>query len=173
MDRDVFKSHAETLRMSSFRIILAIKGGYWKAFSDILVDCSDAFQSTRTDGAFTGTSPDIYCWPAPGFEKRAHNGERYVCKLLCGMQGRIDATRMFNGRLFALLLVKANMARALWDRQVIIYHNGPCAQTDSSLSEILISIKRAKDSNAQEPPVGYAIIGWHVDDGTGIACDVG
>ena len=66
MDRDVFKSHAETLRMSSFRIILAIKGGYWKAFCDILVDCSDAFQATRTDGAFAGTSPDIYCWSAPG-----------------------------------------------------------------------------------------------------------
>ena len=83
MDRDVFKAHAETLRMSSFRIILAIKAGYWKAFCPILIDCSDAFQATRTDGEFTGTSPDIYCGPAPGFEKRAKNGERYACKLLC------------------------------------------------------------------------------------------
>ena len=173
MDRDVFKSHAETLRMSSFRIIMALKGGYWKAFCDILLDCSDAFQATRTDGEFEGSMPDVYCWPAPGFEKTATNGERYVCKLNCGMQGRIDATRMFNGRLFALLLVKANMARALWDRQVIIYHNGPLAQTDKSLSEILLSIKHAKDAPAQQPPVGYAVLGWHVDDGTGLACDVG
>ena len=173
MDRDVFKSHAETLRMSSFRIIMALKGGYWKAFCDILLDCSDAFQATRTDGEFEGSMPDVYCWPAPGFEKHASNGERYVCKLNCGMQGRIDATRMFNGRLFALLLVKANMARALWDRQVIIYHNGPLAQTDKSLTEILLSIKHAKDTPSQQPPIGYAVLGWHVDDGTGVACDVG
>ena len=94
-------------------------------------------------------------------------------KLNCGMQGRIDATRLFNGRLFALLLVKANMARALWDRQVIIFHNGPLAQTHKSLTEILLSIKHAKDSPPQQPPVGYAIFGWHVDNGTAIACDVG
>ena len=173
MDRDVFKSHAETLRMSTFRIILAIKAGYWKAFCDVLLDCSDAFQATRTDGAFEGSTPDLYCWPAPGFEKYASNGERYVCKLNCGMQGRIDATRLFNGRLFALLLVKANMARALWDRQVIIYHNGPMVQTDKNLTEILLGIKHAKDSPSQQPPIGYAIFGWHVDDGTAIACDVG
>ena len=101
----------------------------------MLLDCSDDFQATRTDGAFEGTTPELYCWPAPGFEKHAANGERYVCKLNCGMQGRIDATRLFNVRLFALLLVKANMARALWDRQVIVYHNGPLAQTDKSLTE--------------------------------------
>ena len=65
------------------------------------------------------------------------------------------------------------MARALWDRQVIIYHNGPLTQTGKSLSEILLSIKHAKDSPPQQAPVGYAVFGWHVDDGTGIACDVG
>ena len=70
---------------------------------------------------------------------------------------RIDATRLFNGRLFALLLVKANMARALWDRQVIIYHNGLLAQTDKSLSEILLSIKHAEDSSPQQPLVGYML----------------
>ena len=82
MAQGVFKSHAETLRMSTFRIILAIKAGYWKAFCDVLLDCSDTFQATRTDGAFEGSTPDLYCWPAPGFEKHAPNGERYyVCKL--------------------------------------------------------------------------------------------
>ena len=34
MDRDKFKSHAETLRMSSYKIILACKGGYWDAFAE-------------------------------------------------------------------------------------------------------------------------------------------
>jgi hypothetical protein len=172
MDRDVFKAHAETIRMSSFRIIQAVKAGYWDALCAILVDCSNAFQATRTDGEFDGTSPTIYCWPVSGFEKKTPQGERMVCKLNVGMQGRIDATRMFNSRLFALLLVKAGMARSLWDRQVIIYHNGPLANSDKSLSEILRSIKGAKDTEGQESPIGFAILGWHVDDSLGLACDV-
>ena len=49
MDRDMYKSHAETLRMYSFRIILACKGGYYDFFCAFLLDCSNAFQSTRTD----------------------------------------------------------------------------------------------------------------------------
>ena len=49
MDRSKFKAHAETLRMCSYRSILACKGGYWDAFCEFLLDCSDAFQSTRTD----------------------------------------------------------------------------------------------------------------------------
>ena len=53
------------------------------------------------------------------------------------------------------------------------YHVGPLANSDASLSDILLAIKDAKDSDSQQPPVGYAIIGWHVDDGMGVACTVG
>ena len=52
------------------------------------------------------------------------------------------------------------------------YHNGPLANSDAALSAILTSIRSAKDSSSQEPPVGYAIIGFHVDDGIGVACSV-
>ena len=172
MDRDIYKSHQETLRITTFRIILALKAGYWDAFSPFLLDCSNAFQNTRTDGDFSGTSPTIYCNPAPGFEREV-DGVRMVCKLTVGMQGRIDATSLFNNRLFALLLVKAGIARALWDRQLMIYHHGSTSGTSLPLSELLTKIKTEKDTDAQQQPVGYALIGWHVDDGTGIACSVG
>ena len=69
MDRGVYKAHGETLRMVTFRIILAMKAGYYTYMSAFLLDCSNAFQSTRTDGE-SDCQPDLYCWPAPGFEKR-------------------------------------------------------------------------------------------------------
>ena len=172
MDRGIYRSHQETLRVATFRIILALKAGYWHAFADFLLDCSNAFQNTRTDGVFEGTSPTIYCNPAPGFEKTV-DGIKMVCKLTVGMQGRIDATSLFNNRLFSLLLVKAGITRALWDRQLMIYHTGETVGTDLALSEVLTKIKTEKDTDKQQPPVGYAILGWHVDDGTGLACCVG
>ena len=64
MDREIYKSHAETLRITMFRILLAIKAGYYIYFAGFLADCSDAFQTTRTDG--DNALPDFYCWPAPG-----------------------------------------------------------------------------------------------------------
>ena len=111
MDRGQFKAHAETLRMTSYRIILACKAGYWHAFAEFLLDCSDAFQSTRTDGSSSVSSAPLYCFPAPGFEKKAPNGERMCCKVMVAMQGRIDATRLFNTNLFAILVEKAGMMR--------------------------------------------------------------
>ena len=173
MDRDMYKSHAETLRMSSYRIIAAIKAGYYKALCAALADCSNAFQSTRTDGEFKSeNTPKFYCWPAPGFERRTPSGERMACEVNVYMQGRIDATRQFNSRLMSLLVEKGHMMRTLSDRQVCIYHHGPLVQSDASLSDILKAIKDAPDSKGQEQPVGYAIIGWHVDDGIILACDV-
>ena len=172
MDRDKFKAHQETLRVTTFRIILALKAGYWDAFCDFLIDCSNAFQNTRTDGDFSNVSPTLYCYPPSGFEKSV-NGVKYVCELKVGLQGRIDATAMFNNRLFSLLLVKAGITRALWDRQLMIYHHGSTVGSDLALSKVLTTIKTEKDTDGQLPPVGYAVIGWHVDDGTGLACCVG
>ena len=117
-------------------------------------ECSNAFQSTRTDTS-DANEPELYCWPAPGFEKRSASGERMVCKVLVGMQGRIDATRMFTQRLFKMLSDAGGM-RTLWDAQLCIYHNGPKANTDASLLEKLQAIDGAKDSDPQQPPVGYA-----------------
>ena len=173
MDRDVYKSHAETLRMSSFRIICAIKAGYYMALCAALADCSNAFQSTRTDGEYSSEStPEFYCWPAPGFERRTDNGERMACRVNVYMQGRIDATRGFNTRLMGLLVKHGYMMRCLSDRQVCIYNHGPLGKTDDSLSDILTSIKGATDTKGQDRPVGFAIVGWHVDDGIMLACDV-
>ena len=122
MDREKFKAHAETLRIASYRTILACKGGYWKAFCEFLLDCSDAFQSTRTDDVPEEQQTPLYCWPAPGFEQRTPTGERMACKVKVAMQGRIDATLLFTTKLFELLVVKCGMTRLVWDRQVAIYH---------------------------------------------------
>ena len=72
-----------------------------------------------------------------------------------------------------ILCAKAGMARLLWDRQTVIYHHGPGERTDWPLSKVLNAIKTADDTEPQQPPVGYAVIGWHVDDGLGVACSVG
>ena len=174
MDRDVYKSFAETMRMSSFRIILAIKAGYYDMLCAFLLDASDAFQSTKVVDPSTGVQdvPDLYCWPAPGFEKRNEKGERMACRLKVLMQGRIDATRGFNDRLMKIL-IRGGAVRLLWDRQMVVYHHGPHEGTDAPLIQVLTDIQSATDTPAQQPPVGYCILGWHVDDGTGLACDVG
>ena len=172
MDRSIYKSFAETMRMVTFRCILAIKAGYYNMLCTFLLDCSNAFQNTRTDEPQDGKPlPKMYCMPAPTFERFDERGVRLVCELLVGMQGRIDATRLFNDRLMKILL-KSGCMRFLWDRQVVVYLNGPGAGTDMSLIDVLTKIRGHKDTGAQQPPVGWAMIGWHVDDGTGLACDV-
>jgi hypothetical protein len=173
MDRDVYKSFAETLRMVNFKLLLAVKAGYYIAFCAFLVDCSNAFQSTRTDQPVAGEKPlpDFYAWPAPGFDRYDSRGRRMACKVLVGMQGRIDATQLFNSRLM-LILIKSGCVRLLWDRQLVCYHHGPHVGSDEPLSTILRSVKGHEDTAPQTQPVGYALIGWHVDDGTGLACDV-
>ena len=139
MDRSKCKAHAETLRMSSYRVILACKGGYWNAFCEFLLDCSDAFQSTRTDDVPMDQQDPLYCWPAPGFEQVSDKGERMACKVNIAMQGRIDATLLFNTKLFDLLVLKAGMTRLMWDKQVAVYHVGPLVNTTASLSEVLLA----------------------------------
>ena len=170
MDRGVYKSFTETMRISTFRIILAVKAGHYAVMCVFLLDCSNAFQATRTDN--DPDAPLLFCWPAPGFERRdERTGERFACKLNVGMQGRIDATRIFNDRLHSIL-GKAECLRSLWDPQLNIYHNGPLKGTDASLTEVLDAIGVATDSEPQQPPIGYALMGWHVDDSTGVARDV-
>ena len=78
MDRDLYKAHCEQLRMTSYRIIVAIKGGYWVALCDLLLDCSNAFQTTRTDDVPKDQQVPHYCWPAPGSERRDEKGTKYL-----------------------------------------------------------------------------------------------
>ena len=117
----------------------------------------------------------FFHWPRGGPSPKDQNpdakGRRMACKVLVGMQGRIDATRLFNSRLMSSLS-RSNCVRFLWDRQLVCYHEGPLVKSDASLSEILRAIKGHKDSSPQSRPVGYALLGWHIDDGTGDACDV-
>ena len=94
-----------------------------------------------------------------------------VCKVHVAMQGRIDATRLFGERLWQLLK-KADWIRSLWDPQLGIYHKGPCKDSSASLGEVLRAIKGAGDTEPQQPPIGYALAGWHVDDALSLACDV-
>jgi hypothetical protein len=142
MDRSVYKSFAETMRMTSFKIILAIKAGYFMMVCDFLIDCSNAFQTTRTDVVQEGEKalPKFYCWPAPTFERRTETGERMACEVLVGMQGRIDATRLFNSRLMAILR-RANCYNLLWDRQLVVYHDSSLARTDASLVCLTSSVR--------------------------------
>ena len=70
-----------------------------------------------------------------------------ACKVNVAMQGRrIDATLLFNTKLFDLLVLKAGLTRLMWDKQVAIYHVGPLANTSASLSEVLTAIKTATDT---------------------------
>ena len=57
---------------------------------------------------------------SPGFEQRTEKGERMACHVHVGMQGRIDATRLFGDRLFALL-AEGGVTRCMWDPQLCIF----------------------------------------------------
>ena len=83
MDRDMYKAFAETLRVATFKVLLAIKAGYYIAMCPFLIDCSNAFQTTRTDQPLPGEKalPDFYSWPAPGFERYDSKGRRMACKI--------------------------------------------------------------------------------------------
>ena len=83
--------------MFSMKIIAGIKGTYYTLLSAFTMDDSDAFQSTPSLDA-DGKLPKLYCRQPPGFEKKGANGERLVCEVLVGMQGRIDATRLYANR---------------------------------------------------------------------------
>ena len=78
MDRDLYKAFAETMRMPTFKVLLAVKAGYYVMLYAFLIDCSNAFQTTRTDQPAAGEAPMpyFYVWPAPGFDKYTKAGKR-------------------------------------------------------------------------------------------------
>ena len=63
MDREVYKSFSEMMRMTSFKIVLCIKASYYPLLCEFTSDVSDAFQSTRTADIETKDGkpiPDFY-----------------------------------------------------------------------------------------------------------------
>ena len=84
------------------------------------------------------------------------------------MQGRIDATAGFDRRLMGILTKSAHFKPLLWDAKVVEYHDTKHAGTTSSLREIVTEanaiVANGNDSEPQEPPKGWAVMGLHVDD---------
>jgi len=178
MDREVYPSRAETLKMMSFKGILALKAAYYDYLCPFSFDLGNAFQSTRTDfDKSTGeplNMPPLYTYGVPGFEKKGPNGEPMGKKVNVGMQGRIDAAKLTNDN-FYKLVKKCSFTRMLSDPQCYLYFNHPLANTDASLIDILnaiVALKPTDDSPPGHAPIGFAVCGLHVDDGFGDACDV-
>ena len=163
MDKDVYHSFADVARTSSFHIIFALRT--LKYTVDFQIDQTNAFQSTRTDEPGS-KSPPVYVWQAPGFEKRGAAGEKLCCKLLCGLQGRRDSGRLHAQKTIQLFL-EGGFRVCTWDPKVLVLHNGPLAATDASLDQILAACHE-KPATA-DAPLGWVVIGLHVDDGAGVA----
>ena len=107
MDRELYKSFSEMMRMSTFQMLLAVGGVYYDALCKFSLDVKDAFQATRTDTP-GDEKPPLYCRQPPGFEQRGDavvfpKGAKLVCKVSVGLQGRIDATRIFDDRFVKLV----------------------------------------------------------------------
>ena len=102
MDRGQYKSYSEMVRHTSISVMVGIKCEFYDRLCCFQTDQSNAFQSTRTveDGSVSSNQPmkpglsDFYCWMPPGFVKYDKKGKPKVCRIKCGMQGRIDATRL-------------------------------------------------------------------------------
>ena len=112
---------------------------------------SNAFQNTRTDDDLS--LPKLFCRCAPGFEQYDADGDQLCCQLNVGMQGRIDACRIFTKRFERTVADNADMQRCLWDPKVYVYHEGALAGTAASLDDVI----REAQSDA---PVATTICGY-------------
>jgi len=111
MDRNQYKSYSEMVKPTSISILVAIKCEFFELLCDFQLDQSNAFQNTRTVDDAQGDKnqpmleglPEFYCRQPPGFVKYNKKGKPLVCRIKCGMQGRIDATRLHSDRKMKLL----------------------------------------------------------------------
>ena len=176
MDRNLFKSFAEMMRPTSLNILWAIKSEFFDKVTALMIDLKDAFQSTATvnaDGKLKEGEREFYTRQAPGFKKYGPKGEELVCRQKCYMQGRIDATSGFDKRIMSIMCKCAHFSPLLWDGKVLLYNNTDLAGTTASLPEIIEwsnnVVLNGKDSEPQQPPKGWMLMGVHVDDMLGMA----
>ena len=158
--------------MSTFQMIIGVGAMYYALLCKFTLDVNDAFQTTRTDKPGE-KQPPLYCYQAPGFEERGDGtthplGAKLVCKVNAGLQGRIDATRLFDDRVVRLFR-NVDFMPSLWDKKLFTYENLPKADGDRTLTEKITLASTLPDSDSQQPPVGWATFGQHVDDGIGVA----
>ena len=171
MDRSLYKAYAEMMRPTSVGIMWGLKANYYDKLAAGAFDLSDAFQGTSTvdaDGKLQDGESEFYTRQAAGFVKYGPNGEKLVCRQLCFMQGRIDATSGFDKRFMQILTKSAFFRNLLWDSKVLKYNNTSLANTTASLDEIIDHahdrFTAGVDSEPQMPPQGFALLGVHVDD---------
>ena len=84
------------------------------------------------------------------------------------MQGRIDATRGFNSRATSILTRDAHFVPMLWDPKVLLFNTTKYAGTteplDVMIREGAAVVNDGRDSSPQDTPIGWGLIGQHVDD---------
>ena len=167
MDRDIYQSFADVVKFTTVKVMACIRAAY--AVIDFQFDVTNAFQCTRTDeGSLAGKlgRPDVYVRTAPGFPRKGADGRPQCCRLLVGMQGRIDSANLFSAE-FIADCKKAGCYAAIWDPQLFIFHHGPPASSADDLTAILAACHDRPCT--PEAPCGWAIFGRHVDDGLGLA----
>ena len=176
MDRNIFKSYAEMMRHSSLNILWGIKSEFYTKLAEALFDLKDAFQSTGTveeSGELMDGEHEFYTDQAPGFKKYGSDGEELVCRQRCYMQGRIDATAGFDRRFMDIMTKSAHFKPLLWDAKVLEYHDTKHAGTTATLLVIIDEsnsiVAEGRDSEPQQPPKGWAVLGQHVDDALTLA----
>ena len=170
--KTIWDTYSDVMRSSSMKIIFFI--GTLRYTYRAQIDESDAFQTTFVDGSDPKVKqlPPLYLEQAPGHEIPNENGEikgpdRLVYLSNVAWQGRPDACKIFGSRLARIFTEDCQFVPSVWDPKVFILHNGPLAGQNAHLTDILEAC--AKQPATVEEPLGWMIIGVHVDDGIAVA----
>ena len=153
MDRSIYRAFAEASPMWGFNGASALKAAYFKLLVIFELDLKNAFQATRQDRPGMN-HPPLYSRQAPGFVEYGPNGEAMCWQILVGMQGRIDATNLFEHDKDVLLFT-SNWIPMKSQKKSYIYHNSPLVNTTASLLEKLIYCHEHQgDTGPDGLPVG-------------------
>ena len=140
-------------------VIGALKAAYWKLLILFKFDPSNAFQATRQDRPGM-QKPKLYCRQPPGFEQRDPHDEKLCCDVHVGLQGRIDATNLFEEDKNILPIV-ADWLHLHGQKKMYLHHNSPLVGTTASLLEILTDCSAYKgETNENGMPVGWGLVPW-------------
>ena len=163
MDPRIYDAHADTVRLSTVEIQLAVTATYRLYFR--LIDLTQAFQSTPVK---PGSKP-VYARQMYGFEevpKGAPEGSTwrdYVQQLNVSFQGCIHGSSGLGSNVQKILTEEADMNLCMWDRKAFWMYNGPAA---ASLDEVIAHRKAGKltGETAKGVPMGWIFITVHADD---------